>query len=40
MFFICSTYFIIIIIHCFYSDLNDPIRLDSDNHNDYGGCAC
>ncbi|GAB5592425.1 Rab GTPase ypt7 [Umbelopsis nana] len=23
-----------------YSDLNDPIRLDSDSHNDYGGCAC
>ncbi|KAH8549544.1 ras family-domain-containing protein [Umbelopsis sp. PMI_123] len=23
-----------------YSDLNDPIRIDSDSTNDFGGCAC
>ncbi|CAO3688269.1 unnamed protein product [Umbelopsis ramanniana] len=23
-----------------YSDLNDPIRIDNDSTNDFGGCAC
>jgi Ras-related protein Rab-7A len=23
-----------------YSDISDPIRIDSDNNKDFSGCAC